>query len=287
MTTKRRVASRDDDDDDEQPGELEDETEIGGLEGAEALRPGERAVDFALGLSFNARRMTFSHEANLGNRPPPYKGVPVAGALIDATMYPLAIGHKRSGMAKNFGLVVLYDKVLKINSEQGNVIYPTTQSRWAVGAALRYPLGKLTLGGVLRYGGQSFTIQQVQGQMPVDTPNVSYKMFEPMVTLRYEATPKVILNANVGVLAIQDTGQIQTMEHYGPASVLGIDLDVGGDYLVTKSLFVRAALRFETIGYTFKGGAAKTNMRDSDPEQDVFGARDSYYGGAISLGYLY
>lgn len=284
----RKVASRDDDEgDDEDEEGIEDEAEIGGLAGAEALRPGERAVDFTLGLSFNARRMTFSHEANLGNRPPPYKGVPVAGALIDATMYPLAIGHKRRGMAKNLGVTVMYDKVLKINSEQGDVVYPTTQARWAIGAAFRYPVGKITLGATLRYGKQNFTIQQVAGQNPVDTPNVSYSMFEPMATLRYEATPKIVLNANLGILAIQDTGPIQSMEQYGPASVLGVDLDVGGDYLLTKNLFARAALRFETIGYSFSGGAAKSNMRDADAEQDVFGARDSYFGGAISLGYLY
>ena len=44
----------------------------------------------------------------------------------------------------------------------------------------------------------------------------------------------------------------------------------------------------ETIGFTFKNNPmSMTNTRDSDPDQDVQGARDSYMGGAATVGYVY
>ena len=284
---RKKVASRDDEEEEEDG--IEEEAEVEGLGGAAALSPGERAIDAVFGLSFNARRLSWNTEAMLGNKPPPYKGVPVAGALIDATFYPLAIGHKRRGMAKNLGATVMYDKVLKINSRAGNppVDLPTSQARWAVGAVFRYPLGeKATIGAAVRFGKQSFEIQGAGGVTP-GIPNVTYTIIDPMAMLRFQVAPKFIFNVNLGFMAITNTGQIQEGTQYGAATVSGFEGEIGGDYLLTKNIFARAAFRFATIGFSFKGGAMQTNMRDTDNAQDVFGARDTYLGGAVSVGYLY
>jgi hypothetical protein len=292
---RKKVAARDDDeedeeDEDEDGGSVEEDSEDEDSEtSVSVLSPGERAVDAVIGLSFNARRMAFVSEPGLAAGPPPYKGVPVAGLLIDATVYPLAIGHKKKGMAKNFGATVMFDKVLKISSKAGTppVSLPTSQSRYAFGVAFRYPVGKLTVGATLRYGRQNFTITPSGGVMP-DIPNVNYTIIDPSVVMRYEATPKVLLNVNVGFMLLTNTGQIQNGDQYGPATVTGFEGEIGGDYLLTKNIFVRAAFKFETIGFKFRGGAIKTNtMYDADGGQDVFGARDSYLGGAATVGYLY
>jgi len=153
--------------------------------------------------------------------------------------------------------------------------------------AFRYPLGKATIGATLRYGKQSFTITPSGGVMP-DIPNVSYSIIDPSVVLHYEATPKITLNVNLGFMLLTNTGQIQNPDQYGPATVTGFEGELGGDYLLTKNIFVRAAFKFETIGFKFRGGAMKTNTKyDADNGQDVFGARDSYVGGAVTVGYLY
>jgi len=287
---KKKVASKDDEDEDEDEdgssvdeSSDEDEDESSGS----VLSPGERAIDAVIGLSLNARRMAFTSEPGLAMGPPPYKGVPVAGLLIDATVFPLAIGHKKKGMAKNFGATVMYDKVLKISSESNGVTLPTSQSRWAVGGVFRYPLGKLTAGATLRFGRQSFNITPSGGETP-DIPNVNYTIIDPSVFARYEATPKILLSVNLGFMLLTNTGQIQNGDQYGPATVTGFEGEIGGDYLLTKNLFVRAAFKFETIGFKFRGGAMKTNTKyDADGGQDVFGARDSYLGGAVTVGYLY
>jgi hypothetical protein len=51
---------------------------------------------------------------------------------------------------------------------------------------------------------------------------------------------------------------------------------------------VRAAFRYETIGYTFKGTGMLSTGRDGSPMGiDVPGARDSYIGGMATVGYAY
>ncbi|MBA3454242.1 MAG: hypothetical protein H0T42_14210, partial [Deltaproteobacteria bacterium] len=298
---KKKVASKDEDEDedeeeDEDGGSVAKDTEDEEEAPASQLSAGERAIDAVIGLSFNARRMAFSYESGLPMTPPPYNGVPVAGLLIDATVFPLAIGHKRKGMAKNIGLTVMFDKVLKINSKVPDpaggdeaITLPTSQSRYAIGAAFRYPLGKLTVGATLRFGRQSFTISPSGGVMP-DIPNVTYTIIDPSLVLRYQVTPKILFNLSFGAMLFTDTGDIQSSDQYGPATVTGFEGEVGVDYLLTKNLFVRAAFKFETIGFKFRSGAAKTNLQydgGADNTQDVYGARDNYLGGAATVGYLY
>jgi len=267
---------------------VEEEGEVEELDTAAALAPGERAVDLVAGLSLTRRTMKFNFESGLGDAPAPYTGVPVAGGMIDATIYPLAIGHKRTGMAKNLGLTVMYDKVLRINSKQGDppVTLPTSQSRFALGAAFRYPLGKATVTAAVRYGKQAFTIPAAGAGQPA-VPSVSYTVIDPMLGVKYQLGAKLLLNVNLGFMLITNTGAIQDNMSYGAATVSGIEGEAGIDYLITDKVFVRAAARFSTIGFTFKGSGDLSNNRDSDAEQDVFGARDTYLGGAVTAGFLY
>jgi hypothetical protein len=75
---------------------------------------------------------------------------------------------------------------------------------------------------------------------------------------------------------------------YGPATVTGYELSAGIDYTLTKNLFIRALARFETVNLSFKGDPASlANTRDGDPDQDVKGAKDLYYGGVATIGYAF
>ena len=73
-----------------------------------------------------------------------------------------------------------------------------------------------------------------------------------------------------------------------PGAQLGLDVDLGVDYTLTRNWFVHAGVRLHTIGFTFKGNGALTNNRDGDMTTvDVHNARDNYFGGAITAGYAY
>jgi hypothetical protein len=167
----------------------------------------------------------------------------------------------------------------------------TTENRWAVGPVLRYPMGKLVIGGSLTYGRQQFSVQQtLPNNEPTDIPNVHYTMITPAAFVHFPVIPKIVLNANAAFHAITNTGQIQKsgMAGYGAATVTGFEVEAGGDYMVTKNIFARASVRYETIGIKFKGDpTAQSNIRDADPEQDVSGATDTYFGGSVTIGYVY
>jgi hypothetical protein len=285
---KKKVASADDD-----GGSAEVDVEAGTpLDAGTAVSPGERALDAVVGLSVTARRMSFASTAALVMKPPGYKGRPVAGAMIDATFYPLAFGHKRHDMLKNIGLGVMYDRVLKIDSKDAaGKVYATTEARFGVGAAFRYAFNQTATApvviGSLGYSSQAFTISPGAGGA-IDIPNVKYSIIEPGVGLRYPATPKIIVGVDAKFMLVTSTGQIQDPMQYGPSSVLGFEGVAGVDYLITRNIFARAAFRFETIGMTFKGTGTQTNSRDGNAmTQDVSGARDSYIGGVATVGYLY
>jgi len=289
------VAAKEDGDSEKEDGEKEDgEGELteeadpkGKMAAATAVSPGNRAVDAVVGLSFNARRMSFKFDADLASPPPGYKGAPAPGLVIDATIYPLAFGHSSTGMTKNFGLTFMYDKVLLINSKDmtGQKL-DTKAARYAVGAAFRYPFNQTAtspvIGAQVRYGRQNFTIAA-----GADIPNVNYTILDPGVFFRYPVSEKVVLNLDAAFMLITNTGAIQKADSYGPATVSGFEGEIGLDYMFTKALFARAAFRFETIGYTFKGGANMSSNRDADETQDVAGARDSYLGGLATVGYVY
>ncbi|MGN6103795.1 MAG: hypothetical protein ACTHU0_01705 [Kofleriaceae bacterium] len=269
------VASRDGDED---GGEISDSGDVA-VDPVLARSPGERAVDAVVGISFTARRMSFNFDPNMTTKPPGYKGNPVAGGMIDATVYPLAFGHKRRGLLKNLGLTLLYDQVFAVSSKTSDgTTLSSSESRWAIGGAFRYPFNESptspVIGLMLRYGRQKFTISGNSG-----VPNVHYTMIEPVGFFKWPLSTKATLNLSAGFIGVSDTGAIQKMDEYGPATVTGFEGEVSGDYLITGSLFMRAALRAETFGYNFKGGAARST--------GVAGARDSYLGGAITAGYLF
>jgi hypothetical protein len=290
-------------DDEEAIEESADEPEESG-DKALYLSPSRRAVDAVVGLSFTARNLKFTYANDLGDPPPGYKqGLPVGGALLDVTFFPMALNHKKPPtIYSGIGINILYDQVLKINSQKrysdmmnnpqvANL--DTKESRWTIGGVFRYPLGKGAMapvvGGTLAYSKQKFSVAQtLPNNEPTDIPNVAYSMFSPGAFVRFPVIPKLTANLDAAFHAITDTGAIQTRPQYGAATVSGYSIVIGADYAIKPNLFARAGIRYQKIGFTFKGDPmSQTNTRDTDPEQDVTGASDSYFGGVATVGYIY
>jgi hypothetical protein len=279
----KKVAKKDDGEGEGEEG-VSETAEVTAKTGAAARAPGERAIDAVVGLSLTTRRLTWATDGDLVQKPPAYKGLPAPGGMFDLTFFPMAFGHKNEGITKDIGVTASYEQALLISSkdQNGNKL-ETAYSRYAFGGVFRKALGSSVIGGSLTYGRQSF---QIQNSEAIGIPNVNYTILEPAGFFRYPMNPKITLNVDLGFMAVLKTGQMQKTENYGGASVLGFEGEVGGDYALTGSLFVRAGLKVETIGYKFNGNGMRTNA-DADPEQDVQGARDTYIGLVGTLGYIY
>jgi hypothetical protein len=237
-----------------------------------------------------ARQLVFKVRPGLLATPPAYKGAPVAGVMIDATIYPLAVDHKRGDMLKNLGLDVMYDRVISVSTKDAaGKVYASKETRFGIGGVFRYAFNRTATSpvvmGTLGYSSQLFSISS--GTL-LGIPSVKYSIIEPGAGLRYPVTSKIIAGLDAKLMLITGTGQIQDPMQYGAASVLGFEGALGVDYLITRNSFARAAFRYETIGLTFNGTGMLSNARDGDPTTvDVSGARDSYIGGMVTVGYLY
>lgn len=285
-------------------GDVNASVELAPLTSDEALLPQNRAVDFTIGMSFIARKLTFTKVDALTNAPSGYnQSVPVPGGIMDVTVYPYAFSHKNHGILTGLGIELMYDKVIYINSRKSytddatmtlkSASINTTEARFSVGAVLRYPVSpSLLIGGRLLYSFQQFNLEPTfAGGKSTDVPNVGYKMAEPKAFVRYQLAGPLALDAEVGFMLVTNTGGIQasTSSGYGPATVTGYEANLGLDYTLTKNLFIRALVRYETISLTFKGDPnSESNTRDGDATtQDVKGAKDLYYGATASIGYAF
>lgn len=295
-----RVATRNDDEDDaarDDDGDLH-------AGGSVAGDPRHRPLEALAGLSFTARRLSFRTEPTLTNKPQGYKGAPVAGAYVDATFYPLAFNRKNKSILRDLGLEVMLDRVIKIESKLAykdgagmnqTATLGTTEQHLALGLTFRYALGKGATGpmliGSVRYNRLKFVIDKAAvptGAPTPDIPNTDYTYVDPGLAITYPASPTLRVGGGARVLVITDTGEMQNVDQYGAATVLGFDVDLGVDYTLTRNWFVHAGVRLHTIGFTFKGNGALTNNRDGDMTTvDVHNARDNYFGGAITAGYAY
>lgn len=269
-----------------------------------ALNPAHRAIDVTGGLSFTARRLRFTSAAIAapGKAPRSYDSIPVAGITVDGEAYPMAYGHKRRGFLTNIGVTAMFDRTLSIrtrlrytdatNGMAREKELQSTYQRFAVGALYRHNLGSperpLLVTGGMRFGSQSFTVDRGGlDAVIVDIPAVKYTIFEPSVGIKYALNRRMTVGTELGILLMTSTGEIQSASQYGPATVTGFEGDAFFDFLITDKIFARAAFRGETIGFKFKGFGMLSNMRDADPEQDVSAARDTYFGGSITAGYLF
>jgi hypothetical protein len=271
--------------------------------GDEVLTPANRGVDFTVGMSFTARHLSYTYGSTLSNSPPAYKeGVPVAGGIMDAVVYPLAILHKSDSILTNLGVEVLYDKVIDISSKKGYIdmttmsqqtaSLATDEERFEVGGVFRYPVTPDLVPGIkLLYVNQQFEIAQtLPDGSSTDVPNVHYSAVSPHAFLHYSVSSALTIDVDAAFMVLLKSGQITSDgAGYGQAKDYGLDLTAGVSYNITKAIFARAEAHLEQISLTFRGDPnSLANTRDNMPmTQDVAGAKDLYLGGAVMIGYAY
>jgi len=322
---QKKVASKDDDEDDEgdEPTDEDDESDEDepkraamrdaeqdeddssnpdlGLE-ASAAKPtaatGVRTTPLLVnaGMSFVGRNLTFKSSAPAEDAPRGYKGKTVPGVYATGELYPMTFAGAK-GVLANVGVGFVADRVIKLNSSvsdgmDGTALLPTKQSRY--GANLRYrhnfgsgPRGVSLLASV-GYNKLTFSIDKsgAPENVIVDVPNTSYAYVDPGLGVRVPVAGNLSALAEGKFMAVLDTGQIQTPEQYGAATVTGFDGDLGLEYALGDHFLARAGARLIMLGYSFKGNGVQSD-RDGNGSADVGGASDRYLGGYLTAGYAF
>ena len=263
----------------------EDPLDEGDQDDAPSSAPGERSLGrVSGGLSFMARRMSFTYTQGLMDIPGGYDGNPVPGAYLRAELYPLSA-------LPNLGIEGYVDRVLTLKSQlaSGGAEFTTTQMRFGAGLAYRIPFGDsprptaLTLRG--GYHQLSFSIDTMG--TPIDLPDVTYSMASAGASLSVPLGSRLALVAGGNYLHILGTGAMELPANYGGGTVIGLDAEVALELMATRHVIVRAGGQFLRMAYDFDGTGMKTTNRDADPDQDVGGALDVYFGGFVTAGYVF
>lgn len=254
------------------------------------------ALEAAVGLSATARRLGFTTAQGVAPVQG-YQGNPVAGAMVTVDVFPLAFQKKNRSITRNFGLTVLFDRVLKIesrleyddNGTPATAVLPTTQQRYALGLVYRHPIGqKMSVEGSVRYNRMKFAIDAsaAPAGVVVQIPSVDYAFIDPGVAVKYVVSPKMLVDGGLSVGIVQDTGAMQEPDQYGTATVLGIGVGGGLAYFLTDAIAIRGDLQLTTFGFSFTGDGMLSNP-DADATVDVPSGRDTYYGASAAAAYRF
>jgi hypothetical protein len=280
-----RRRRRDDDDDDD---DFDDEDS--GVRDAH-----NAAVRLEVGVSGTGRNLSFNSNLPEDQAPPPYKSNLVPGARFHGELYPLAMQNPHSASA-GLGVAIDFDRAIGLTTTSSlmpDAPLTTTSQMWSVGARYRYAFGRratsptVTLG--VGYGKRKFTVDRapLMGQV-LDLPDVAYTYLDPSLALRIPLHPQAALSVNGRFLAMRDTGPIGKTDQYGRATVTGVDVEAGFEFVLGERVLVHISGLFTQIGYSFKGGGAQTNGRDGDEgDVDVGGARDRFVGAMGTVGVIY
>jgi hypothetical protein len=291
-----RVGFRDDDDDrdrdrddcDPEDDDCGDDLDDGPTD-APAMAPATRAVELVGGMNVTARRLIYTRDVDLDAPPTPYLGTPVASAMIDATVYPLAFSGKPSLVRNLLGVRLLLDRSLMLKNQLtiGNDVTTLSgkQQHLAIGAALRFGIGKAAVIGRLEY--HRFTYELGKTDMQVDIPDVGYRYEEFGVSARLPVGDRAVAGFDGGLMLLNTAGEIQHLDWYGGGTALGYNAQASIEARLVKKLTLRVALHVASIGIDFAGVGDLATGRDNDMQQDVHSVQDTYFGGNAGLGWMF
>lgn len=257
------------------------------------------AANLRVGASIVQRNMSFVLVEDFPQAPNDYIGPLAPGLSVAGDVYPLELTGAAGTILAAPGFAFRYDTVLGLQTaiDTGGAVAataPTEQTSYSIGGRLRFRLNFLPADPVLTIGGGigqlSFMVDPnaVPAGIVLDVPNTTYKYFDPGAWLKLSVHPKIDVEVGGQALLVTDAGQVQDADQYGGANITSYALDLGVEYSLTPNWRVRANGSYTSLGLAFIGNGAQTRGRDGDDtDVEVLGAKDSYLGGSIALGYVY
>ncbi len=283
-----------DDDADEDPlltkqGDDEDGSVVAPLD------PREHPVVFHVGGGALARRLHFRHSSlPMDLEPDNYHGAAVASMAITGEVYPLAFVPTMHRALRSIGIGFAFDRPFRLNTQVDDGTgmvekVPTKQQRFGVNLRYRLLFGEgVTAPSVyfsVGYNRSKFEIDRNGAGAMLTVPDTEYTYFDPGVGARFGLNEHAAILVEARAVLVRDAGQIQEPEQYGAASITGFDTELGFEYWITRNFLVRLGGRLMMLGYDFEPNTGLLLDPDADGTSDVGGARDTWYGGTLSVGY--
>ncbi|RKI13299.1 hypothetical protein D7Y15_17025 [Corallococcus sp. AB030] len=246
-------------------------------------------VEGALGLKLFGRSLRYKDDVFGVLRPytlgPDVGGFALPGApqlAGDVTVYPLA-AFKKGALAR-LGITGSIDQSfgLKSTGSSGEVTYPTTAREWQAGLRYVIPFGAAKQHGFEvtgTYGMNTFRIDAVDGERPLDLPNVEYKTAGLGLGVRAALSEKFDFNFRLGYQHPLDSGELSSDAWFPRMSAGAVTGSATLAYRLNRILDVR--LKADLRRYFFK-----FNPEPGDPYV-AGGAVDQYPGLSLQVGFRY
>jgi hypothetical protein len=200
----------------------------------------------------------------------------------DVTVYPLS--RLTTGALARLGITGAIDQSfgLKSTDSTGAVSYPTVAREWQAGLRFVMPFGTFDRYGLEftgTYGMNTFRIDAVNGERPLDLPNVDYQVAGLGLGLRAALSEKFDFAFRLGYLRPLDAGELSSAAWF-PRMSMGA---VTGSAMVAYRLnrFADVRLKADLRRYFFK-----FNPEPGDP-YIAGGAVDEFPGLSLQLGFRY
>ncbi|RKG59887.1 hypothetical protein D7X30_12735 [Corallococcus sp. AB011P] len=246
-------------------------------------------VEGALGVKLLGRSLRYKDDVFGVLRPytlgPDVGGFALPGApqvAGDVTVYPLAAFQK--GALARLGITGAVDQSfgLKSTGSTGAVSYPTTAREWQAGLRYVIPFGEAQRHGFEitgTYGMNTFRIDAVDGERPLDLPNVEYKTAGLGLGVRAALSEKFDFNFRLGYQHPLDSGELSSDAWFPRMSAGAVTGSATLAYRLNRILDVR--VKADLRRYFFK-----FNPEPGDPYV-AGGAVDQYPGLSFQLGFRY
>jgi hypothetical protein len=209
-----------------------------------------------------------------------FAGVTSKGVGINAAVYPFP-SKQMDGILSGVGFTGSLH-----HSAGSSVIFPDTntveeyvinQNGWELGAHYRAQLGSMiAVDGGAFYGNQTYEI--VDASPNFEVPDTKYSYLGASAHLDLQITDRALIGFGARYFAVLDSGDLQSVDWFGPADAKGLGLEASFQIPLPASLYVRGQLAYQRISLDLSGGGQITD------EEGVLSGTDSTITGNVNLG---
>jgi hypothetical protein len=209
-----------------------------------------------------------------------YAGVPSKGLAVEASFYPFP--HKKidgilSGIGFSFGVGKSLASVVTFDDGDEVGDYVINQTAWNANINYRSALGPtFAVHGSVGYGQSSYVLEDAP--MTFEVPNTAYSYLSIGGGVDLSITERATVGFGAKYLYTLGTGDLSSVEWYGPGGSGGWNLDGNFSIPLPSNLYIKGELSYTRIKTTFDGVGQITE------DEGVSEAVDSTVGANVKVG---